>query len=70
MSSRTACRFTDGVARNLILAAVLALIGFLAFMTIAAIASVGVTGLGVVSLIILALFGFGVVGALTHPPDE
>ena len=58
------------MTRNLILGAVLVMIGFLAFMTIAAIADVGVTGLSVVSLVILALFGFGIVGALTHRPDE
>lgn len=25
---------------------------------------------GVLSLLVLALFGFGIVGALRHPPDE
>jgi hypothetical protein len=30
----------------------------------------GVSGRVVVSLAILALFGFGVVGALRNPPDE
>ncbi len=69
-SSHTGCRFTDGVTRNLVLVAALALIGFLAFLTIAGIARVGVTGLGVVSLIILAVLGFGVVGALTEKQDE
>ena len=69
-SSHTGCRFTDSVTRNLVLVAALALIGGLAFLTIAGFASAGVTGLGVVSLIILAVLGFGVIGALTEKHDE
>jgi len=56
--------------RNLALAAALALIGLLAFLTVAAMVQDGPDVLTVVSLLILALFGFGVVGALTQPPDE
>ena len=58
------------MARNLVLVAALALIGGLAFLTIADLASAGVTGLSVVSLIILAVLGFGVIGALTEKHDE
>ena len=58
------------MARNIVLCAALAMIGLLAFLTVAGIAENGVTGLGVVSLIILAVLGFGVLGALTQPPDE
>jgi hypothetical protein len=56
--------------RQLALAAVLALIAVLAFLTVAAMVQDGPDVLTVVSALILALFGFGVVGALTQPPDE
>ena len=56
--------------RNLAFAAVLALIAVLAFLTVAAMVQDGPDVLTVVSLLILALFGFGVVGALSQPPDE
>ena len=57
-------------ARNATLAAALALIGLLAFLTIRVAAEHGVDVLGVLSLIVLALLGFGVLGALTTPPDD
>lgn len=57
-------------ARNAALAAALALIGLLAFLTIRVATEHGVDVLVVVSLIVLALLGFGVLGALTTPPDE
>jgi hypothetical protein len=56
--------------RTAALLASLALIGLLAFLTISVVIDDGVTPLVVVSLGILALFGFGVVGALTTPPKE
>jgi hypothetical protein len=56
--------------RNLALAAALGLIGLLAFLTVSAMVQDGPSALTVVSVLILALFGFGVVGALTQPPDE
>jgi len=56
--------------RRLALAAVLGLIGLLTFLTVASMVQDGPTPLTVVSVVILALFGFGVVGALTQPPDE
>ncbi|MEA2448464.1 MAG: hypothetical protein QOG63_396 [Thermoleophilaceae bacterium] len=56
--------------RSLALAAVLGLIALLTFLTIAAMVQDGPDVLTVVSLVILAMFGFGVVGALTQPPDE
>jgi hypothetical protein len=56
--------------RTAALLASLALIGLLAFLTISVVIADGVTPLVVVSLGILALFGFGVVGALTTPPKE
>ena len=56
--------------RTAALLASLALIGLLAFLTISVIVEEGVTPLVVVSLVILGLLGFGVVGALTTPPRE
>jgi hypothetical protein len=52
------------------LAAALALIGVLTFLTVALMVQDGVNARTVLSLLILALIGFGVVGALTQPPDE
>jgi hypothetical protein len=57
-------------ARGAALAAVLALIVVLAALTVAAMVQDGPDVLTVVSLLILALFVFGVVGALSQPPDE
>ena len=56
--------------RTLVLLAAVALIGLLAFGTMQSLIRDGVTGLGVVSLIILAVLGFGVIGALTEKQDE
>jgi hypothetical protein len=58
------------MARNLALAAALALIGLLAFLTLRVAIEQGVDVLVVVSLFVLALLGFGVLGALTTPPDD
>jgi hypothetical protein len=57
-------------ARNAALAAALALIALLAFLTLSVAIEHGVDLLVVVSLLILALLGFGVLGALTTPPDD
>jgi hypothetical protein len=56
--------------RNLVLFAALALIGLLAFGTMQSLIRDGITGLGVVSVVILAVLGFGVIGALTEKQDE
>ena len=56
--------------RTLVLLAAVALIGLLAFGTMQSLIRDGVTGLAVVSLIILAVLGFGVIGALTEKQDE
>jgi len=58
------------MARYAALAAALALIGMLAFLTLRVAVEHGVDVLVVLSLIVLALLGFGVLGALTTPPDE
>ena len=57
-------------ARNAALAAALALIAALAYLTLSVAIEHGVDVLVVVSLIVLALLGFGVLGALTTPPDD
>jgi hypothetical protein len=56
--------------RRLALASALGLIGLLTFLTVASMVKNGPDALTVISVLILALFGFGVVGALTQPPDE
>ncbi len=57
-------------ARNITLACALALIALLAFLTVSVAIEHGVDVLVVLSLFLLALLGFGVLGALTTPPDE
>jgi VIT1/CCC1 family predicted Fe2+/Mn2+ transporter len=56
--------------RQPILAIVLVFIALLAALTIHALIQGGPDILTVLSLLVLAMFGFGVVGALRHPPDE
>jgi hypothetical protein len=56
--------------RNLALGATLVLIALLTYLTVSSMVQDGPTALTVISVVILALFGFGVVGALTQPPDE
>ena len=57
-------------ARNAALVAALLMIGMLAFLTLSVAIEHGVDVLVVLSLIVLAMLGFGVLGALTTPPDE
>ena len=57
-------------ARNVALVAALALIGLLAFLTLSVAIEHGVDVLVVLSLLVLAMLGFGVLGALTTPPDD
>jgi hypothetical protein len=57
--------------RDLVLGASLLFIGLLAFLTVTVLVRNGVDVLVVASIVILALLGFGVIGALTtRPPDE
>ena len=58
------------MARTLVLLGSLAMICLLAFLTVSVAIDDGVTPLVVVSGIILALLGFGVLGALTSPPPD
>ncbi len=57
-------------ARNFALGASLVLICLLGFLTISVAIDQGVDLLVVVSLVLLGLLGFGVLGALTSPPDD
>ena len=59
-------------ARTAVLAGTLAIIALLIGLTIAAAVEGGINALGVVvTLLVLALLGFGVFGALwSRPPDE
>jgi len=57
------------VTRQVVLGAVLVMIGLLTFLTIADAANNGVSVLTVASVIVLAMFGFGIVGALRHPEE-
>jgi hypothetical protein len=58
------------MARTLVLAASLGIIGLLAFLTASVAIREGIDILVVVSLIVLALLGFGVLGALTSTPPD
>ena len=57
------------VVRQLILGIVLVFIVGLGALTIQVAATEGVDVLSALSLLVLALFGFGIVGALRHPPE-
>jgi hypothetical protein len=56
--------------REAILGIVLLFIAALLALTIHALAQSGPDILTVLSALVLAMFGFGIVGALRHPPDE
>jgi len=58
------------VTRTLVLLASLALIGLLTFLTLSVMFRQGVTFLVVISLGLLAVLGFGVIGALGSPPPN
>ena len=58
------------MVRNGVLVASLALIGLLLFLTLSVMFRDGVTLLVVVSIGLLAVLGFGVIGALASPPPD
>jgi hypothetical protein len=58
------------MGRRVALYAVLAVIALLAFLTVYVMVTHGIDVLVILSLVILAMFAFGIVGALTQPPDE
>ena len=59
-------------ARRSALAAAIVLIGLIAFLTVSSLLDEdGITvPFAVLSLVILIVIGVGVIGALTHPPDQ
>ncbi len=56
--------------RTLILGVAVAFVAALLALTIHALIQGGPDILTVLSILVLALFGFGIVGALLHPPGE
>jgi hypothetical protein len=58
------------MARSVVLIAALGLIGLLAFLTLSVLIEEGLDPLVIISLVVLAVLGFGVLGALTAPPDD
>ena len=58
------------MSRTVVLGAALAFIAVLAFLTLFVLFVSGPDVLVVVSLALLGLFAFGVIGALATPPDE
>jgi hypothetical protein len=58
------------MARTLVLGGSLAIICLLAFLTIQVAVRDGIDVLVVVSIIVLALLGIGVLGALSTPPSD
>jgi len=58
------------MARNAVLVGALLLIGLLAFLTVRVAVRDGIDAVVVISLVVLALMGVGVLGALNAPPDE
>jgi hypothetical protein len=58
------------MARTLILLGSIALVALLSFLTLSVAIEDGVTVIVVLSFIIIAVLGFGVLGALTSADDE
>jgi hypothetical protein len=58
------------MARTVVLLGSLALICLLGFLTVSVMVREGIDFLVLVSLLILALLGFAVLGALTSPPPD
>jgi hypothetical protein len=56
--------------RVVLLVATAAMIGVLGVLTVITLVRNGPDPLTLVSLLVLALFGFGILGALRHPPPE
>jgi hypothetical protein len=57
------------VARTIVLGVVLLFVAGMGALTIEAVMDQGFDLLTGLSILVLALFGFGVVGALRHPPE-
>jgi hypothetical protein len=58
------------MGRTLVLLGSIGIISLLAFLTITVAVEEGIDILVIISLIVLALLGFGVLGALTTPPSD
>jgi hypothetical protein len=58
------------VSRTIVLGIALAFIAVLTFLTLYVLIWTGPDVLVVVSLVILGMFAFGVIGALATPPDD
>ena len=56
--------------RSAVLAAALAMIGLLAALLVVDIVRFGIQALDLAGLLVVALFGFGILGALRHPPPD
>ena len=56
--------------RSAVLFSALAFIALLAGLTLNVLIRKGPDVLTIASILVLALFGFGIVGALRHPPEE
>ena len=57
-------------ARNVILLIALVFIAAFGYATLRDAADHGISVLNVLGMLVLALFSFGIVGALLHPPNE
>ena len=58
------------LVRTAVLIAALAMIALLGALTAIVLVRHGPDPLTIISLLVLALFGFGIIGALRHPPPE
>jgi hypothetical protein len=58
------------MGRTLALVGALGIIGLLAFLTLRVAIKDGIDVVVIISFLVLALMGVGVLGALTAPPDE
>ena len=58
------------MARTAVLLGALAFIALLAFLTLRAAINDGIDAVVIISFVVLALLGVGVLGALNAPPDE
>jgi len=56
--------------RQAILFAAVVMIALLLFLTVSVVVQHGPDPLTILSVLVLALFGFGIVGALRHPPPD
>ena len=57
--------------RTVILGLALAFTALLGFLTVFVVVTSGRIGvLEVISVLVLGMFAFGIIGALTHPPDD